>query len=335
MKNAVKIVLTNIAVAVVFLTALEVFAYKSLFTTQDGGFLNYKQYDKIKDEFVVDNHIYINYQKPKKGDPIYFEKDGRSFVGEKYKSPAILLLGDSYTYGLGLTKKETFGYQLSEFLKKPVYNWGWCTEGIEYSLLEMKDGRNINLIKTTATDKQKPLDYVIYTYGYNQPTRLVSPNRQYRYKYLRNYGLLTGQKTTPFDNLYSIFVLKNKLFILSLKSDTKNKILDVFLNEILMIKSDVQKNFPSAKFVLLIYSDSEDLVRKCNLNIDDIEIKILNSPRWKELEKSGVTVIRTDELIGRKATADEIIDNERTVTIHPNAKAWATIIPPLCDRLYK
>ncbi len=335
MKNAVKIVLTNIAVAVVFLTALEVFAYKSLFTTQDGGFLNYKQYDKIKDEFVVDNHIYINYQKPKKGDPIYFEKDGRSFVGEKYKSPAILLLGDSYTYGLGLTKKETFGYQLSEYLKKPVYNWGWCTEGIEYSLLEMKDDRNINLIKTTAPDKQKPLDYVIYTYGYNQPTRLVSPNRQYRYKYLRNNGLLTGQKTTPFDNLYSIFVLKNKLFISSLKSDTENKILDVFFNEILMIKYDVQKNFPSAKFVLLIYSDSEDLVRKCNLNIDDIEIKILNSPRWKELEKSGVTVIRTDELIGRKATADEIIDNERTVTIHPNAKAWATIIPPLCDRLYK
>lgn len=335
MKNAVKIVLTNLAVAVVFLTVLEVFAYKSLFTTQDGGFLNYKQYDKIKDEFVVDNHIYINYLKPKKGDPIYFEKDGRSFVGEKYKSPAILLLGDSYTYGLGLTKKETFGYQLSEYLKKPVYNWGWCTEGIEYSLLEMKDVRNINLIKTTALDKQKPLDYVIYTYGYNQPTRLVSPNRQYRYKYLRNYGLLTGQKTTPFDNLYSIFVLKNKLFISSLKSDTENKILDVFFNEILMIKSDVQKNFPSAKFVLLIYSDSEDLVRKCNLNIDDIEIKILNSPRWKELEKSGVTVIRTDELIGRKATADEIIDNERTVTIHPNAKAWTTIIPPLCDRLYK
>lgn len=334
-KKVFFIICINLIVAAICLLILEFFAFRSLFIPEDGKFLNYHQYDKIKDEFVVDNHPFVNYEKPQKEDPIFFENDGRSFVGREYKSPAILLLGDSYTYGLGLSKKETFGYQLSEYLKKPVYNWGWCTEGIEYSLMELKNPKNIELIKKTAFDKTHPIDYIICTYGYNQPTRLVSPNRQYRYKYLRKMGLLTGQKASAFDNLYSVFVLKNKLFLASLQEDTENKILNVFFNEIREIKSEANKNFPNAKFVLLVYSDSEDVVRDLGLKISLIEVNILNSKRWNELEKDGIKVLRTEELLGRKASADEIIDNERTVTIHPNAKAWAAIIPELCKQLYK
>ena len=87
----------------------------------------------------------------------------------------------------------------------------------------------------------------------------------------------------------------------------------------------------------MIYSDNPELVKRNNLQITELEEKILNSPRWKEFSDKNsdkLLVISTEELLGRKMDKQEdIIDNERTVTIHPSAKAWAEIVPALSKKL--
>ena len=95
----------NIVLILFVFFLFECYAYSTLFVSDKFSFPYYTKYKKLKEEFLVDNHLYTNYAKPKKGDPIYFEADGRSLVGENYKKRPILLLGDSYTYGLGLKKE--------------------------------------------------------------------------------------------------------------------------------------------------------------------------------------------------------------------------------------
>lgn len=318
--------------AAVFLI-IENFAYKSLFTSGFSLIPDYKKYEKLSDEFLVDNHLYVNYKKPEKGDPIYFANDGRSYVGQNYKRPSVLLLGDSYMYGLGLTKEESFGYQLSEYTKRPVFNWAFCTEGIEYSFLEFQNKKNIDHIMKNSVEKGSPVDFVICSYSYNQATRIISKNRQYRFHYLRKYGVLTDNFLKNFEFLYSVQVLKNKLFLNSLaKDDYEENVFNFVSAEIKAINNEVKKYFPNAKFILLIYSDSPEVIRNKNLVIRDVDIQVLNSKNWKLLEKDGIEVVRTEELLGRKMNENDIIENERTVTIHPNAAAWAQVIPPLVKK---
>lgn len=332
MKNPLFVVSINIILMTVVLFIAETVSYHSLFVEKWYKLPDYNKFKKTEKEFLVDNHPLINYEQPKISDPIRFENDGRSFNGKNYNTDGVLLLGDSYTYGLGLKKEETFGYQLSQYLKKPVYNWGWCTEGLDYDFLVIKNLKNIELIKKSKNKQQ--IKYVILTYTYNQPKRLLLKNRQYRYFLLRQYGLIQNQKASLFDRLYIVQVIKNKLFLNSLKNgDYQNNLQNFLFSLITAIKKEIAKNFPKAKFILLIYSDDANVIKGKNLQVTETEMNILNSPNWKQLEKYDITVVKTEDLLGRKMQKDEIIDDEKTITIHPNAKAWRTIIPKLCKKI--
>lgn len=85
---------------------------------------------------------------------------------------------------------------------------------------------------------------------------------------------------------------------------------------------------------MLIYSDSADLIRSLNLEITKIEENILYSPKWKNLEKEGITVVTTEELMGRRMyKKTDILQNDITITIHPNSEIWKEIIPKLSKKL--
>ena len=324
--------LINLVLIFGVLFLFECYSYSTIFVSDKISLPDYSKFAKVKEEFLVDNHLYTNYEKPKKGDPIYFENDGRSFVGEKYDGKPILLLGDSYTYGLGLTKEESLGYQLSEYTKRPVYNWGWCTEGIEYPLMQLLDKRNINLLNGISPE------YVIYVCPYPVAARVVLKQRVYRWFYLRQLELFGTQKHTIFDNLYFINFLKNCLFINELATGDKAENIFNFISNILLkINFLVQKEFKDTKFVILFYSDTPELIKSVNLKITEVEEKLLNSEMWKEFADKNsdkFIFLSTEELIGRKMDKKEdIIDNERTVTIHPSAKAWSEIVPALAKKL--
>lgn len=310
----------------------ECYSYSTIFVSDKFSLPDYSKYKKIKEEFLVNNHLYTNYVKPKKGDPIYFENDGRSFVGQNYSKKPILLLGDSYAYGLGLKKEETFASQLSEYTKRPVYNWGWCTEGMEYPLFLLKDKRNIDKLNGEFPE------YVVYIYDYTPPTRITLKQRLYRWYYLRQLSLLGNQKYSVLDKLYSVNFIKNILFNKYLSTGNKEeKMFNLLSNILLEISNEVHSNFPNSKFVVLFYSDEPEMIRTNNLVMTEIEEKLLNPTLWKNLAEKNpdkLVVISTEELIGRKMNKPEdIIDNERTVTIHPSDKAWAEIVPAFAKKL--
>ncbi len=333
MKKKILIIILNIILLSILFIANEVFAYRSIFSSGFILFPDYKKFEKLKDEFLVGNHLYVNYKKPQEGNPIYYTNDGREQTGEKYKKGAVLLLGDSYTYGLGLTKEKTFAYQLSNYTKRPVYNWAFCTEGSEYSVLEFKNEKNIQELKNQTTEN--PLEYVIFTYTYPQFARTFSPNRQYRYYNLRKYGLLQDQKYSVFDNLYTVLSIKNKLFVKSLyKQGLENSVINLLKNYFKSINNDIHSNFPNAKMVLLIYSDEINVIKRSGLNASEEAVNSLDITKWKDLENEGIIVLSTEELTGAKASMEDILENERTVTIHPNANAWRKIIPPLAKKLF-
>ena len=327
-----KKILINLILILGILFLFECYSYSTIFVSDKFSLPDYSKFDKVKEEFLVDNHLYTNYEKPDKGDPIYFEKDGRSFVGENYKNKPILLLGDSYTYGLGLTKEETFGYQLSEYTKRPVYNWAWCTEGLEYSFLVLKEKRNLERLKSGNPE------YVIYTYSYSAPGRLTLKQRIYRWYFLRQLQLIGSHKFSFFDRLYTVNFLKNLSFYNSIYSDNYQKNIFNFLQQLILeVQKEVNLSFSNSKFIVLLYSDAPELIKSQNLKITEVEEKLLNPDMWTEFvgkNSDKFIFITTEELIGRKMDKKEdIIENERTVTIHPSAKAWAEIVPALAKKL--
>lgn len=325
-----KLIIFNLFFIVFLFYIAEIYAYRCLFCTDFGIFPNYKIFEKLKDEFIVGNHLYVNYEKPKKGNPIYYVNDGRELTGGEYKKNPVILLGDSYTYGLGLNKEETFGTQLSKYTKRPVYTWGFCTEGMEYSVLELKNNKNTEKLLS----EKNPVDYVIYTYTYIQPLRIINRQRRYRFYYLRQYDLLNGQKYSVFDNLFSFLLLKNTLFVKSLyKGSYDDNVLLLMKNYLKEMNKDVKKMFPNAKFIFLIYSDDIDMIKNMNKFYDENTNRFLDTKYWKDLENDGITVLSTEELTGRKMFDEDIIKKDPTRTIHPTEEAWRDIVVKLTEKL--
>ena len=325
----VKIILINALIFILIFFVAEYICYKSIFVSGLLDIPDYKKLDKVEKEYIVDNHLYTNYEQPNSKNRLTFENDGRSLVGKDYKKSPILLLGCSYTYGLGLTKEETFGYQLSQYTKRPVLNWGWKTEGADYSLLQLKQKENIDKLS------KNPPQYVIYTYMYDHLDRLISKNRQYRWYYLRKYGIIDTQKYTSFDNLYTVLAFKNKIFENSLyKGNIYENLLDFDINIIKAMKKETQKLAPDSKFVILIYSDNYDVMKENKKAVPFEEYNTLNSPKWKELEKEGFIVISTKELLGREMNKEsDIIKDDYTLTLHPSAEIWHQIVIKLSKKL--
>jgi len=55
--------------------------------------------------------------------------------GEKYKNNPIIFLGDSYCYGHGLKKQESFPFLISEKNQRPVYSFCFCGSNLIDSLI--------------------------------------------------------------------------------------------------------------------------------------------------------------------------------------------------------
>ncbi|MBQ8886394.1 MAG: hypothetical protein IJY61_01670 [Candidatus Gastranaerophilales bacterium] len=293
---------------------------------------NYNRLNEINREFIVDRHYFTNYKKPEIGDPIYFTNDGRSLVGEEYTKRPILLLGDSYTYGLGLEKEQTFGYKLSHKTKRPVHNWGFSTEGVEYALFLLNEKQNIDLFKNNFPE------FIIFTYTYPQPERVLLKHRFYRWYYLRKFFDLNNQHYSEFDRLYSVLTIRNHLYYNYLISEnTEEKVLSHIQDIFIELAKIIKLKFKDAKFIILIYSDTKENIIKKGLYHSNMDIDFLEMIHWKKLKKENkeniFSVVSTEELIGRKMNKiEDIIENEKTITIHPSEKAWDEIVPKLIKK---
>lgn len=238
--------------------------------------------------------------------------------GLSYKKPPILLFGCSYTYGDGLYNKDTFSYKLSHFTKRPVYNRAMQGWGTQHMLYQLKRNDFYNEVKTP--------EYVIYTFI---PDHL---NRLYRYQYPPpyNYILLRYKLTQngyeeikpfckPLWGLYTVNEIQNLIEKNILTSDkNKDKNFEYFYKMMIESRKIINKHYPKAKFVILVYRCNDKFPENCDY-------------WWKKFQNTGFIVISTDQLL-KPGTLEEKpytgIDG-----FHPSGKAWDVIVPSLAKKL--
>ena len=114
----------------------------------------------------------------------------------------------------------------------------------------------------------------------------------------------------------------------------------IFLKTLEHTKQVTDRMYPDSKFIFLIYDDvNGDLCEKIHNNVHhepyrlEQLFKILESEEFrKEIEKMGIEVVTTKELIGRKMDrVDDRVPNDPNHP-HPSAKAWGEIVPKLAKK---
>lgn len=305
-----KIIFVNILFLILIFMVSELFLWNKFFKNDRGFFPEYSYRDNSK----------------------LFDFS-RIETGTQFHRKPVLLLGCSYTYGHGLSKDENFSGMLSKATKRPVYNWAYLGEGPLQNLLRVREPANKKYIT-----KGNP-EYVIYTYMFDQTLRMSYMQDSLPYftrllYYARKDGLIPQQKFIPFiDRFYTVQYIRDKFWNDYLFTNQSFDDINVFFDYLKFVfktmKSEVDKAFPGAKFIILLYDENLDDVYELHRNFYD---KLFSSPRWKELEEYGITTVSTKELVGFTMTRDYMLKNDFIEHPHPSKEAWEIIVPKFVER---
>ena len=216
-------------------------------------------------------------------------------------------MGCSYAYGLWLDDTETLASTISEKTDRSVYNLGVIGTSPREMLYILRDKK----LRNNQLNNQKDFKYIIYPYISHHLFRLYIDTKSYTcspyYKQTKD-GLEFYRKNPQICNLYTY----KKLLELKYSQINNKESFKLFCLYMKEINKEIKENFNNTKFVILVY---EDYIGQ----------------NWQLLEKEGVIIIKVKDLI-----KTEIIQPQYTISetdIHPNAKAWETIVPELIKEL--
>ena len=86
-----------------------------------------------------------------------------------------------------------------------------------------------------------------------------------------------------------------------------------------MIHQNIKKHYKNTKFVVLVYEDNfEDILINPNHN-------------WSPVIQNGIIVINVPEITHTNLYNPEYLVSE--TDIHPNSRAWATVVPAISTEL--
>ena len=219
----------------------------------------------------------------------------------------ILLFGCSFTFGTGLKNEETLGFQLSKYTDRVVYNYGIPGSSPKEMLFLL---RHKELIPINI----KP-EYVIFVYIGDHVKRLYMsgwPDSNYLmpdFKKTKNNTLTEKKSAEFFKNLRIIRIFKLYNSLRQQYSKESTDLLNLYFTE---CNNEIKKQYPNTKLVILIYNEN-------------------GNENWKVLENNGITVINLSDLINKNINSTEFRISEKD--LHPNSKAWKTIIPALSEKL--
>lgn len=245
------------------------------------------------------------------------KNDGfRRPIGLEYQKHPIILFGCSYVHGVGLNENQTFGYKLSKLSQRPVYNRAYPGWAVQHMLYQLQKDPDLDQIKNP--------EYVIYTIFCDQINRLgsfsfhpVADNLYLKYK-IENGELIEDHPVFPF--LYRFYLtrcISQNLWGYKVNNpkfnDENFNFLKLFFEQ---SKKLVNKKYPKAKFVILLYNESPGYW-------------YISTNRWKELEKEGFIVLDTNII-----TKDDLsLTKYRLTDGHPNEAAWNLIVPAIIKKL--
>ena len=292
-KKFLKILLMNIFLIVLFCFLFEILMYMGI--GKVGGWYQ-KDYTNRPD-FSLE-------QIGKKETGYYFRKP----CGLEYKKRPILLYGCSYTYGYGLKDNEHFGYVLSQYTKRPVYNFSLFAKGIQHALYIMQNYPKI---------EPEP-EYIIYTYCNFHIRRLymevcfLNPFNFLSYEYQNGQFLPKEDKIKYLRNTMLFQSIMFKIVFPLIKEEDKYNLFKTYLKE---MKKEIDKKYPNAKFVIVWYDRS------------DRQYIDLSNDRIKEIKDLGIDIIDLDEFFGNKLYQKEY----QLPDWHPNTKAWELVVPKIAE----
>lgn len=232
----------------------------------------------------------------------------RKPCGLQYKKAPILIYGSSYTYGYNLKEDEHPGYIMAKLAKRPVYNYALERIGFQHML---------NIMQNQEPVLQAP-EYVFVFYGHDLVRRMFVVASKIDDENFLNYVEKNGRmvlKKDKFPYLKNNILYRTvmqELYFPNLTQEQKFYKLLLFLKE---MKIEMQKKYPSAKFIFVIY----DRNHTEHLYITDDMIE--------RIKKCGIEVISLDDIFGDELYGGE--NRQKEIYNHPSAAAWKKIVPAL------
>lgn len=240
----------------------------------------------------------------------------RKPCGLNYKKKPILIYGCSVAYGYKLKDEDSFGYQLSEYTKRPVYNFGMPAKGMQHAIYLLKNNEKIS---------QEP-EYVFYVFINDHYRRMfVNCNRIDNMKYLTyeaKNGILVEKKNglALSERFYILSSLKNQMYYF-LKGIFKKQIYQLAKLHLVTMKDEVKKLYPNAKFVVLDYEVGY--------------YNVLSPEIIKDLNKSGIEVVSLNKEFSDKLSMDMYRNpKNEDVFRHPNGKGWSLVVKFIADKYH-
>lgn len=298
----IKIILSNILLLLIVFFVIDYSAY-SIRIFQDS--LHNRYLLSLNRFFSVFSENTIEMRLHGKGN--YFRPPS---IIKNAKRP-IILFGCSFVYGDSLKDNETFSAQLSKYTNRSVYNYGVSSGSPKETLYILRYYKELQNIKNP--------EYIIFTYVTDHKRRLYMYSwtdcelDMPRFKKINNSLVYDSKKRnilyeSRFAILLSEYIAEKK----SLLPET-NDLLNLYFTE---IQKEIKRLYPNTKFAILVYFED-------------------GTENWNYLLKQGIDVINVQSLIDKDIK--DIHSVEYIIApddIHPNAKAWQVIIPPLVKNLH-
>ena len=324
--NTIKIIILNIILLVIILFISDYSIYlkfkqdyiKNLASESLKIYPPISYIDNYKSNYSTQSYIF---QKRNKNNFNYFRNN---IYNKNYNNKSIIFFGCSYTFGAQLSDEQTLSNKLAKKLNINVYNFGICASGIQHMLSLLQNNIFYNLIK------EEP-KYAIYTiipdhferlqkYIFPSPMMANGINLQYE---LKNSKL--KKRYIPLNLFSKSFLVKSIYYQIDTKRNDfepnikeQNNLLAYYIfTESFQI---LKKKYPNIKFIILRYETENDYAEEYE-----------NNKIWENLQKQGIIIINSSDLIGRKfkyASEDTCEDQ-----YHPSEKAWDLLVPKLIEQI--
>lgn len=321
LKKAILVFSLNLFFVISFFFFLEYIVYK--IETHSRNKYNEQHNENIKDFYQfrwfhnkTDDPTTISYYEKMSPD-----KRFRPNFGTEYKKKPILIFGCSYAYGANLKDRETFSYKLSEYTKRPVYNKGRCSWGLQHMLFLLKQD---DFYKTIPRQPE----YVVYVFLPDHIKRLKrivysSLNSGAYLRYELKNNKLTEIKPS-WDFLYDSYIL-NRIYMYVtykyyLSEQHKEETLQLMDAIFLESKAMIDAHYPNTNFIILYYQD----------NVNKTAKWMQDEHLFDNLRKKGFIIINTHDLLGRELGLPQDLASDN---YHPSSQAWDLIVPKFAKKV--
>ncbi len=212
--------------------------------------------------------------------------------GIKYKKRPLIFFIDSFAYGYGLDAEQSVSAKLSEYAKRPVYNYSFIGWGVQHILWLLHNEKDLNKI-------QNP-EYAIYIFIEDHYRRMIAPIYFPEVSYSQKLYNEKNGKFYPEQNIkfyyrsYLYRMLSYKASVYFLTSDIfKEKREEKFVRYLMEGNRLIQEKWPGIKFVVLLFP-----ANYFKNDFDTIKIRIKNEQIKNK--KNNIIIIDGREILKEK-----------------------------------